>query len=281
MQKLSLIDETFDLNFISEYHLSIQFGLDGLSFCTLDGIQKKYVQLAHQPIVSNDPSFLVKHIRNFYEENENLNNEYKSTHIIFATPKASLIPPSYFQQKKTAEVIDLNFGKTTNETILNSGIPPFSGELVFRLPSRLSDFIKEQHPQTKITHECAPFIWNANNSIHTDNFMAVLIRKDYVWLIYIAKNQAIFINSFSYQTDDDILYFIMNVFSSLEVSPEKTPVFMEGITSKRSAIYHRVRQYIKHVQLSGAHPDFHYSYLLDQLPDTRFVTMLNLQACAL
>ncbi len=281
MQKLSLVDETFDLNFTSEYHLSIQFSLDGLSFCILDGIQKKYIYLAHHPIISGDSPLLVKHIRDYYTDNEKLNKKFKSTHIIFSSPKATFVPPSYFQENMKQPVIDLNFGKTKGETVLNNCISTFNSEFTFALSGKLHDFIKEKHPETEIKHECTPFIWNANNSVHADNFMAVLIRKDFIWLIYAEKNQIKFINSFHYQTDEDILYFIMNVVSSMKINTESTPIFMEGMVSKKTAIYHRVRQYIKHVQLSGAHSDYHYSYLFNQIPDARFVTLLNLQACAL
>ncbi len=281
MQKLALVDETFDLNFTSEYHLSIQFSLDGLSFCILDGIQKKYVQLAHHPIVSGDSPLLAKHIRDFYNNEEKLNRGFKSTHIIFSTQKATLVPSSYFQKEEVDGIFNLNFGDPSHEQILNNSLSPFSGELGFEIPKRLFDFIGEKHPNIPITHECVPFIWNANHTIHSDIFLAVLIRKDYIWLVYATKNQLKFINSFSYHSDDDMLYFIMNVVSSMEIDPEKTPILLEGIASKKTTIYHRVRQYIKHVQLSSAHPDYHYSYLFDQLPDGRFVTLLNSQACAL
>lgn len=280
MQNLALVDETFDLNFTSEYHLSIQFSLDGLSFCTLDSIQKKYVQITHHPIGSGDSPLLVKHLRNFYNEEEKLSGDYKSTQIIFSSPKATLIPSSYFEKAKAQKFIDLNFGGSS-EKILNNPLSPFSGELAFEIPVRLFDFITEKHPDISIKHECIPFIWNAYNAVHADNFLTVLIRKDYIWLVYATKNQLKFINSFSYQSDDDMLYFIMNVVSTMNIDPEKTPILLEGIASKKAAIYHRVRQYIKHVQLSSAHPDYHYSYLFDQIPDGRFVTMLNLQACAL
>ena len=281
MQKLSLVDETFDLNFISEYHLSIQFSLDGFSFCILDGIQKKYVFLSHQPGISSISPLAIKQVQDIVEKDDQLSNKFKTTRISYSSPTATLAPLSYLKKNRLDEITKLNFGEQKGLSTLNHLLSPFQDEIIFTLPENLKAYIENQFPDSKITHECLPFIWNACNSVHADNFLSVLIRKDYFWMMYVEKNRLSFFNSISYQNDDDILYYILNMASKLTIDVEKTPIFMEGMTSKKSAIYHRIRQYIKHVQLSGPSTDCHYSYLFNQIPDSRFVSLLNLHSCAL
>ncbi len=281
MQKLSLVDETFDLNFISEYHLSIQFSLDGLSFCILDGIQKKYVLLSYQPHLNADSPLITKNLQEFFQGEEKINKSFKSVHLTYSSPRATLIPHTYFSEEKSKNILKLNYGDSSTDETFTNTLPSFSGKLIVGIPDKLKGFIKKQYPGQAIIHECLPFLWSANLSVSADKFVAVFIRKDYFWLIYSDKGQLKFFNSFAYQTDDDILYFSLNMISSLGLDPEKTPIYMEGMASKKAAIYHRFRQYLKHVQLAAASPDYHYSYLFDQIPDSRFVTLLNLQACAL
>ena len=281
MQKLAFVDETFDLNFISEYHLSIQFSLDGLSFSILDGIQKKYVSLVHQPIISNTPELSVKHLKDIINAEDKLQVGYKSIQITYSTARGTLVPDQYSQNKYHQLIAEANFGENTNEEVTSIRLKPFPDSFLFEVPTSLKTLINDKFPEALITHETIPLLWNVLSGKTENSQLAILIRNTYFWLIYIENNRIKFLNSFAYQNDEDILYFLLNVVSQLGIDPEKTPLHSEGLISKKAGIYHRFRQYIKHVQLGEATTDFQYSYLFNQLPDLRFVPLLNLQACAL
>lgn len=83
-----------------------------------------------------------------------------------------------------------------------------------------------------------------------------------------------FCNSFRYRNDNDLLYYILNVVKTEQIE-ENTKIQLNGRVNKRSPIYHHLRQYFKHVKIKGKSSDVYYSYLFDQLPDARFVNLLN------
>ncbi|MGQ8338298.1 DUF3822 family protein [Sunxiuqinia sp. A32] len=281
MQKLSLVDETFDLNFISEYHLSIQLSLDGLSFCILDGIQKKYVSLVHHPILSNTPELSVKRLKEIFKEEDFLKPYYKSTRIIYSSQNSTMVPPPYINDSQKKQILEINFGKTKNEKILETTLSPYYDVLLYGIPNSLSNFLEEKYSDIPIEHECRPFLWSILNQGNPSDQLAVLIHEKYCWIIYLNDNKLKFINSFAVQNDDDVLFYALNVATELNIDPEVTPIMMDGLCSKKSAIYHRFRQYIKHIKLVDASKDLQYSYLFNQLPDSRFNCLLNSYPCEL
>jgi hypothetical protein len=91
--------------------------------------------------------------------------------------------------------------------------------------------------------------------------------------IFVLDESVRFFNSFFYTNENDLLYYILNVNKTvLDASPQ---VLLNGRANKRSAIFHRLRQYFKVVDIVGRTPEVYYSYLFDQLPDARFVNLLN------
>ena len=70
-----------------------------------------------------------------------------------------------------------------------------------------------------------------------------------------------------------MLYYILNVVQSEQVN--ELTIQLSGRVNKRSPIYHLLRQYFKDVTIVSPSSEVYYSYLFDQLPDARFVNLLN------
>jgi hypothetical protein len=91
--------------------------------------------------------------------------------------------------------------------------------------------------------------------------------------ILVVDESVRFFNSFFYTNENDLLYYILNV--SKSIAGAAPQVLLNGRVNKRSAIFHRLRQYFNEVDIVGRTTEVYYSYLFDQLPDARFVNLLN------
>ncbi|HPR85643.1 MAG TPA: DUF3822 family protein, partial [Prolixibacteraceae bacterium] len=58
LQEISWTDDSFDLKNAGNYHLSIQIGLDGFSYCILDTRINKYLAFQNIPLAVIKPQFL-------------------------------------------------------------------------------------------------------------------------------------------------------------------------------------------------------------------------------
>lgn len=131
MQRLSLVDENFDLNFTKEYILSIQVSLDGFSFSILDSVKKKVICLYHQDTFSNEPGFHLKKLNSIYDEVDLLALPYKKTKIYFSTPdKTTLVPIAIFSQELAEDFYRLTLDTGRNSKILFSIVPDMASYAV-------------------------------------------------------------------------------------------------------------------------------------------------------
>ena len=140
MREINSIDEKFDLKHTSEYHLSIQLGLDGFSFCILDIFRHKYMACKHIPLVVGKLQFLAKKIESIFETEEMLNASYQSVSIAYSTNNATLIPKEYTEPSNLIKIAALTNEISRNEDICSEDLPGFNYQLVYSYPKEVDDF---------------------------------------------------------------------------------------------------------------------------------------------
>lgn len=272
MPHILLVDETFDINFTQEYNLSIQLSLDGFSFCILDSLQNKYIYLFHKRL-SGNPQFIIKKLTAIYAEFEILEAKFKTTQIIFSSPgKTSLIPEHLFSEDNAIKNYQFNRNMEDGDELYHIPIPKLQSILQAVIPQKVKTFLHTKYPTISIQNDYKILLDHCVNSGATSPLLAIQIYTDQISISVIDQTIRFF-NSFNYSNENDLLYYILNISKTLQY--EEINILLNGIVNKQSAIFHRLRQYFKHVTIMERNSSVYYSYLFDQLPDARFVNLLN------
>ena len=270
MQRLSLVDESFDLNLTKEYILSIQVSLDGFSFSVLDSIRKKVICLYHQDTFTSEPGFHLKKINTIYNEVDLLALPYKKTKIYFSAPdKTTLVPIAVFNQDLVEDFYRMTIDAGRNSKILFSLVPDMASYAIYEVDHAVHTLLQEKHPESVMQNDivlsgcgCPPGI----------TLMKIrILRKQ---LVILTLNDHInFYNSYYYEGENDMLYYILGAIKNMDLKSEA--IILDGMVNKNESIYHRLKQYFEHVDLTVNNPRIHYSHLLDHLPDGRFISLFN------
>ncbi|WP_372776327.1 DUF3822 family protein [Mangrovibacterium sp.] len=276
MQKISLVDETFDLNFTLEYKLSIQLSLDGFSFSILDTIQNKVIYLYHQELFEAEPDFLLKRLKAIYEESDLLHLPFKKTRIIVVAPgRTTLVPKEIFEAKRCSEYIQASYYQPEGTCARGVYISSAKYWSVFELSGIINDFLEQKHPG-------AEFLSDLNVSLpqslpHKKSLKITVLKKHLILTGYDDMGLT-FHNSFFVDGENDMLYFILGSVKNMVNEPET--IILDGVINKHATIYHRLRQYFTDVIIEPNPQEVHYSYLFDRLPDSRFVNLFKSFICA-
>ncbi|RKD89692.1 DUF3822 family protein [Mangrovibacterium diazotrophicum] len=271
MQKISLVDETFDLNFTLEYKLSIQLSLDGFSFSILDTIQNKVIYLYHQELFETEPDFLLKRLKSIYEESDLLHLAFKKTCVIFAVPnRTTLVPDEIYQSQNTADYLKGTMMPAEGATVKATFISPVKYWAVYEIPQMVYRFLEEKHPGAK-------FMSDLNLSLPrvagTKNLLKVTVLKKHLIVSGIDELGLHFHNSFFYDGENDVMFYILGSIKASASEPQT--ILLDGMVNKHATIYHRLKQYFTDVEIASNPKNIHYSYLFDKLPDARFVNLFN------
>ena len=137
MHEINWTDELFDIKQASNYHLSIQIGLDGFSFCMLDTLRNRYVAFQHIPLVVGKLQFLPRKIETIFDQEEKLGASFKKHCCnLLDQPKPRLYRKSIPKAISDQKIVSITCESVRNEDIRTDDISGFNYRLAYSLPNR-------------------------------------------------------------------------------------------------------------------------------------------------
>jgi len=280
MHELNLIDKSFDLKFTSEYHISIQAGLDGFSFCILDVRKNKYVALRHIPLIVGKPQFLSKKIETIFEEEDKLNASYQTVSITYSTNKATLIPKTFATSDHLHRLADFTNELNRNEDILTDDLPGLNYQLIYSYPKELVSLFNRKFSEFKIKHKSVPFLLSTlSQRNEKKNTVLINFEKKYIRIIVLKGLQISLYNSFYFKNESDFLYYTLNICHSLNIDPEHDEIMIGGYVADDSSYIRLLKRYLSNVIFLKPSSDFDYSNFFDKVQKHQFISLLNTYTC--
>jgi hypothetical protein len=280
MTGFSFIDETFDPNISSSYFISIQVNLDGFSFCTLDPVRNKYIQLRHIPFLAHLD--LAAQIEKCFEEVEILNLPFRKTLVLTPSQQSTLVPTGIFDPLLKEEWLKFCIRPEENTRVLFNKVKMADTFNVFAIPESVFAIMTRQFPEPVFFHQHTPIIESnlaAHQSGNDGTALHINLNKDFFDIAAFGKNHLKLCNSFPIKSDNDFIYFVLFVFEQLKLEPSKTEVVLSGWHPEFSILYKHLTNYIHNLKQTELPHHFHYSHHFRENRLNRFHNLLNLATC--
>lgn len=280
MHELKIVDESFDLKLTSEYHLSIQVGLDGFSFCILHIRRNKYVMFRHIPLAVGKYQFLTQKLNGIFEQEEVLNQTFHSVLVTFSTYKVSLVPRE-FARADLASIVTFVGELSRSEDVKADELPGFSDLLSYGYPKELLSFLNSKYTEFNFRHKSIPLFHSAirQRGDENTNTLVINFEKKYIRVVALSGSDILLYNSFYYKNETDFLYHILNVFQSLQLDPEADKILIGGFVADDSAYIRNLKKYLRNISFLSPSPDFNYGSIFDKIQKHQFVTLFNSYLC--
>jgi len=282
MQYICFIDKAFDREQSNLYHLSIQISLDGFSYAILDIPKGKYTVLKSFNFFLKRPRLLFMKIRELMNEDEYLNMKFKSTEIIYATEKFTLVPQAFFQNGLAEKYFSFNHeaekGYSLEKTLLSKG----EAWCIFSIPDNLKEFLVLKFPKATIRHNLFPLIERAlkeNKNLPDRKQVHLNFFRSYFEIIVVSGSKLLLCNQFNYSGDTDVLYYVLYIFDQLKLSTDSTELIIHGYFQQTNPLYQSFKKYIRKTVFASPTSLFTYSYTFSQLSDHYFTSLLDLYKC--
>ncbi len=281
MHELNLIDNSFDLKLASEYHISIQLGLDGFSFCILDVSKNKYLVLRHIPLIVGKSQFLSRKLETIFDQEENLHASFKSVTITYSTTKATLIPKEYSKDFYLNNLASFTDDLSRNDVVSTDLIHGFNYQVMYSFPKEIMILLNRKFTDFKFRHKSIPLLGTVLAQ-RTENKNSLLINfeKKYIRLIAFKDQQIELYNSFYFKNETDFLYYTLNVWQNLQFDPEHDEVLIGGYVADDSSYVRQLKKYISTIHFLKPSTDFNYGNMFDKIQKHQFVSLLNTYSCA-
>ena len=238
------------LKTIIENKLSIQFNLDGFSFSIYNIISKKEVYFREYEFENSQvtPENLLLKIKDIFNTDTQLQNDFSSVIVIHQNNLSVLVPSRYFNKKELASYLNFNIKKLTIDYIAFDSLEVLESKNIYIPYVNINNYLFQNFGEFEYKHHSTVLIEKLLNSTNNkEKTMFVNVSKTSLDIVVIENNQLILFNTFSYDTKEDFIYYILFVAEQLNLNVNEFSLHFTGKVNLEDAIYKITYKYIKNV----------------------------------
>jgi len=280
MNSFSIVDDTFDPNISSSYFLSIQITLDGFSFCTLDPIRNKYIQIQHIKFKQNIP--LYSQVEDCFNTIEKLSLPYKKTMVLLPTKVATIVPTPLFDEENASKWLSFTNKIPENNTVKNNKIKMADAYNIFTIDKDIEYILTRQFPHPLFFHQYTPIIegnLTTNMSNNQQTTLFINLTTEYFDLLAFGKNNLKLCNSFPIKNENDFIYFTLFTYEQLKLNPSETEIILSGFHPQFAQLSANISKYVRKVKHTSMPHHFQFSHQFREVNNQSFYNLLSLPIC--
>ena len=214
------MEQTSTLTSNASYSLSLLIDSEGFSLSVFD---KSESMLTSKRVNAGLSDLSLEEVISLIEAETQLN--FKNINISIESNTYVIIPMDLFRIEEAADFLFLEHKPSKTDSILFNKIPELGIVDVFSIPGKIHEAISQLFPAAEITHHLSRFI-SENVRFQPENCVYCYPRNKTVDIVVTKNSKLLLINSFSYQTPEDFLYFTLNVYEKLSMDIHNLPVYL-------------------------------------------------------
>lgn len=261
---ISKFDTDFDAEKTTQYGLTIQFPLGGLSYALFDTAINRFVGLEYfQSDLLANSNDLFRTLERALELKGLNHKTFQSVACIIDGRTAMLVPESLYSPDSYEKLLGFNFNLPPDCVILSEPLPAHHAVMLYGLPSAMKNKIKSRWLDARVTHSSAVML---NNLPKSENATVHVNVRNRDFDMAVMKDKLLFFNNFKFNTTDDFAYFLLFAMEQNGLSGQDTSVVFSGLILPSSDIISLCGRYVRDIQFVQKPKEFIVSGNLAEVP---------------
>jgi|TARA_B110000116_G_scaffold118992_1_gene103113 hypothetical protein len=260
-------------------HLSVEIGLNNFSYCLFDTLTFTYILLKKFDFQAKDIKESCEKITNIIASEDLLQKEFYSSSLAFNNFPSTLVPTPFYKEEKNREILSFNH---EIEEVLTDKMHQMDAVNIYSVPIDLLNLINKSFPNTQ--KKC-------NSSILIDQLLLqnektektivyASIEKKKLEVCVLSENKLEFHNSFTTDTKEDLLYFLLFSMEQLGLSPEKTELVLLDDILKSDEKYNLLYEYVRNISFGNRSENLNFTKELESIKSHQYFCLFSQLLCA-
>jgi Protein of unknown function (DUF3822) len=276
-QPLALKGANLELNTLKNKSLSVQLSLDGFSFCISDVFSETILALYHYPFKARTPEELLTHIKTIFNSSELLKTNFKNVQVCHVNNLATLVPKSLFNKEHLAAYLGYLVKTLKNDYYDYDSIEALEAVNIYIPFVNANNFFIDKFGSFTFNHFSSLFIKHLLTTVQKSSEVQMFTHvATSHFEVAVIKNQSLLLyNSFSYQTKEDFIYYLLFVAEQLKLNTETFKLYLLGDITSQDERFTITYKYVKNVALYSYNLSFKADFPLSDKQKRCFLTLLQ------
>lgn len=232
--------------------LSIQVGLNGLSFCVLDTIQNKVINSGKRNFkVESTPYLILKELKSLFEEYDLVSQKFYEVSVVHRNNLFGLVPKGLFDEREMPNYLKFNSKLLANDHIVFDEIKNFDIVNVYVPFTNINNYIFSLFGEFEFMHSGTVLLQTLMglNKRPSETTCYTYVAQNDLEIVVLKQRKPILYNHFSYKTREDFLYYILFVYEQLGLDTSEVELKLFGAIEENDELYQIVFEYVKNISV--------------------------------
>jgi hypothetical protein len=234
---------------IKNLKLSIQFSLDGFSFCITDE-NKITVYFSEYSFnkTQDSPKNLLTKIEEIFKKDNSLQQDFISVLVIHQNNLSTLVPNQYFDENTLEKYLNFNIKTLATDFIAFDDLENLKAKNIFVPYVNINNYLFQNFGEFEYKHHHSILIEKLiKKSTFTDKRMFVNVNTSTFDILVLEGKKLILANSFTHSTKEDFVYYILFTAEQLDLNTEQFQLTLIGNIEEEHDAYKLLYQYIRNI----------------------------------
>ena len=229
---------------------SVQVSLTGLSFLG-PGQTQEALYLNEQFPVATTAEGLTQYLDQFWGRQREILNIDAQQSIRLAHQSAwyTVVPKDLFDPARGLDYLKFNTRLLDNDLVAYDVIDGLDLVVVYLPFTNVNNWFFERFGSFTFEHTASVLLRHlmAQNSFKKSAQYMIHVHKSHFDLILWHGKNLLLCNTYSYQSPEDVLYYVLFAFEQFDLDPEQVPLYLAGAVSERDELFTLLYQYVREV----------------------------------
>ncbi len=232
--------------------LSIQIGLNGLSFCVLDTITNKIEAFEKVTFKTQSTSYLMlKELKTLLDPIDNVQKRFSEVVVIHKSGLFSLVPKTLFNADELPNFLKFNAKIMATDHIVYDEIAHSDIINVYVPFTNINNYIFDLFGEFEYKHSGTVMVTTLLNQARASEepVCYIQVAEKEMEMVVVAHKKLLFYNYFDYKTPEDFLYYLLFGLEQMQIDLEKVQLKLFGAVNEDDDIFNLCHKYIRNVSV--------------------------------
>lgn len=233
---------------INSKKLSIQFSLDGFSFCISDR-QSKSTKISSHCFARTDrsPKLILDRLQAIFEQEKSLHDDFESVTLVHQNHLNTLVPNAFFNENYLNDYLKFSVKTMKTDLIVFDALDFMDCKNIYIPYVNINNFLFLNFGEFEYKHHISVLLEKLMGISDSKLYFYVNVSPSTFDIVVIKDKKLLFFNVFEYQTKEDFIYYTLFTLEQLQLSARNTQLILLGEIEKNSNLSKSLCKYVKNI----------------------------------
>jgi hypothetical protein len=199
--------------------------------------------------------------------------------VYYSTRNTLIVPRTLFNENTYKWTSEQTIGKSQNEILFKEEVNPLNLVCVFPVPQFLHETIIYAFPNAEFLNFNAEWLKKTIKEKRPTNLFEVLFFPKMITVVIWQESKLQIVQSYSYEKQEDVLYYLLSIVSSFNLTPENISTKLSGLIDLQSPVFDAILKMFPNLSMYQRPENYIYNAEFDTHPNHFFSPVLSLESC--